>query len=191
MRTFHHHLPARRHAPRRQSGIVLVVALIIMGVMAIASTAALKLALSGSQIAQGLRTANLAMQAAESGLRWCELQTRLWAVNQPSAMTPQPAQANDLTRLWRTRANFGTAMAVPVPAAVLNAAGLVNYPVLPDCICEEIALEGVSNPPDPLNPRAFLITARGFSPNYSRTNGETAGGEVWLQSQIYIAHTLQ
>lgn len=172
-----------RQAPRsrKQSGVVLVVALVIMGIMAIASTAALKLALSGSQVAQGLRSANMAMQAAESGLRWCELQTRLAVSGRASAFVPNTPQTDPL---WTTRANFGSARSVAIPAGVLAAQGLVNFPTMPDCISEEIEFPEFST--EKVKDRVYLVTVRGFSPDYSRTANNAAGGEVWLQSRLYL-----
>lgn len=119
------HLSHRHH---RQRGLVLVVALMLMAVIGISSTAAMRLALTGSTIALGLRAQNEATQAAEVALRWCEVQTRLrasGAVNGLSAdfaLLEAPPSTN-IRPLWETLAGF-TANARPVPAPIMAAAGM-------------------------------------------------------------------
>lgn len=183
--------------PRHRSqGLVLVVALILMAAIGIASTAAMRLALTGSAIAMGLRAQNEATQAAEVALRWCEVQTRLRASGAANGLSNdftliEADQATD--NLWQTLATF-TARSRPVPALIMAAAGMPALAAnqLPRCLAQE------SNELKSLEPasdgnldfknntfRQFLITVRAFSPDFrTGTDGEDGGSEVWIQSTL-------
>lgn len=185
-----HPQPVHRVHPQR--GIVLVVALIMMAVIAVSSAIAIKLSMSGGMIASSLRGNNLAMQAAEAGLRWCELQARLAVRGQPSQVVIQGATLPGL-ELWRTLGNFSNNAIVTVaPQAVLATNGLINYPRMPECVVEQQSLRPPVAAEEPGLPSAkdqnevLLITVRGFSPDYRRIGNNSTGGEVWLQSTLYI-----
>lgn len=117
MRTTQHpHRPPRH----RQQGLVLVVALILMAVIGVASTAAMRLALTGSSIALGLRAQNESTQAAEVALRWCEVQTRLraaGAVNGISLDFKLVEADQNTDDLWQNLDDF-TERSMPVPAVI-------------------------------------------------------------------------
>lgn len=194
MRTHHRH---QHHHHHRQQGLVLVVALILMAVIGVASTAAMRLALTGSAIAMGLRAQNEATQAAEVALRWCEVQTRLRAsgaangLSNDFALLEAPPDPK-IRPLWETLAGF-TANSRPVPAAIMAAAGMpaLDANQLPRCLAQErddikavVAsdgdLEATNN-----TFRQFLITVRAVSPDFrTGTDGEDGGSEVWIQSNL-------
>ena len=194
--TPHPHRPPRQ----RQHGLVLVVALILMAVIGVASTAAMRLALTSSTIALGLRAQNEATQAAEVALRWCEVQTRLnasAAVNGLSnefVLLESPVNS-ETPPFWQTFNGF-TANSRPVPAMIMAAAGMpaLDAAQLPRCLAQESdSLKGgdkvivgvADNNLDALNFRQFLITVRAFSPDFrTGTNGEDGGSEVWIQSTL-------
>lgn len=186
-----HSSPLASRITRPPRGIVLVVALIMMGVIAAGSAIAIKLAMSSGQIASSLRSNNLAMQAAEAGLRWCELQSRLAVRANPSAVVIQ-GETMEGEELWRETDNFNDEnIVVSVPQNVLVTNGLVSYPRAPECVVQRITLPpppGADAPGTP-SPRdlneVLLITVRGFSPDYRR-GADSSGGEVWLQSTLYI-----
>ena len=187
--------PLHRPQPR---GIVLVVALVLLLVMSIGSTVAVRLALNSSSIAVGLRGANEAQQAADLALRWCELQLRLTVAGDPAADT-QNFQLLPKGRVpdgaW---SNFETHMAnsLELPPAVLGAAGIQAAPS-PRCMVQE--LDGwASMPEDDKDKtgansstpeyRNYRITVRGLSRDFNEdTPGATRGGEVWLQSNLAIS----
>lgn len=185
----HHH--ARHH----QQGLVLVVALILMAVIGIASTVAMRLALSGSSIAMGLRAQNEATQAAEVALRWCEVQTRLRASGAVNGISPEftMLEADQNTDDdWQNVDDF-TAGSRPVPAAIMAAAGMpvLDANQLPRCLAQESngikrAVTSDGNK-EALNNtyRQFVITVRAFSPDFrTGTDGEDGGSEVWMQSTL-------
>lgn len=183
-----------RHRPQ---GLVLVVALILMAAIGIASTAAMRLALTGSAIAMGLRAQNEATQAAEVALRWCEVQTRMRASGAVNGLSNEftlieADQATD--NLWQTLATF-TARSRPVPALIMAAAGMPALAAnqLPRCLAQESNGLKSSEPAisdgnlDFKNStfRQFLITVRAFSPDFrTGTDGEDGGSEVWIQSTL-------
>lgn len=182
-----------QRTPHRQRGLVLVVALILMAVIGISSTAAMRLALTGSTIAMGLRAQNEATQAAEVALRWCEVQTRLRASAAANGVSNDFAlvEADQNTdNLWQTLAGF-TANSRPVPSLIMAAAGMPALAAnqLPRCLAQEsndikrvVTSDGNK---EALNNtyRQFQITVRAFSPDFrTGTNGEDGGSEVWMQS---------
>jgi type IV pilus assembly protein PilX len=187
-----HHFTPYRHSQRKQSGIVLVVALIMMAIVGIASTAGIKASLEGGAIATSLRSLGLADQAAETALRWCEFQTRQADYNIPTAqLVPLPLAAGaDPTALpsrWATLATF-EAGAVTVPLAVMTAAGLTNFPRLPRCLVELDEHLPSSSPSEPNGSRSYLVTVRAFSPDYSRQGNDAVGSETWLQSNLVLSY---
>jgi Tfp pilus assembly protein PilX len=177
-----------RHPAR---GFVLVVALILMGIMALVSTSAIRMALQGDTVAIGLRSINLTSQAAEIGLRWCELQARLAYSSNPASQVVVQGQNGSGTQapnLWQAINTF-QANAVTVPNVVMNAAGLTNFPALPQCLVEE-NLTVLFNPSDDKTAatRTFVSTVRAFSPDYNRLGANRVGSEVWVQSNLYLSY---
>lgn len=184
---------SRTSVPSRapQQGIVLVIALIMMGVIAAGSAIAIKLAMSSGQIAASLRGNSLAMQAAEAGLRWCELQARLAVRGNVSAVVIQEETGEGL-ELWRNRNNFSDdALVASVPQNILATNGLISYPRTPECLVQRFSLppplmaETAGAPSIKDQNELLLLTVRGFSPDYRRGANST-GGEVWLQSILSI-----
>lgn len=179
-------------ALRRSRGFVLVVALILMGLMGIVSTSAIKLALQGDTVSIGLRSVNLTSQAAEIGLRWCELQARLAYGNNPASQVAVQGSNSDGTTppsLWQAVNTF-EANAVNVPNAVMSAAGLTNFPALPRCLIEEdftVAFD-LGQKDSTATTRTFVTTVRAFSPDYNRQGANRIGSEIWLQSRLYLSY---
>lgn len=174
-----------------QQGVVLVIALILLAVIGLSSAAALRGSLFGDKVSNNLRTGTVAMQAAEQALKVCEdsVRNQVWAEAVPALAPPVPIQAiaQDPSR-WNVRANWALnppGLAIQLPAAAMTSPNsTVAYRRLPQCMVEEMELRRVPG----ASPRArtFLVTARGFSPDYQvDANGvATSGSEVWLQSQI-------
>lgn len=171
-------------APRRHGGVVLVITLILLVVIAISSAVALRTALVEDLATNSLRTQTAGLQAAEMALRYCEDQ----------AMVPAPAiaivdlpavDANNPTA-WTDMSNWegAGARAMEVPSSTLtSSAAPVSYNRAPQCLVELMELQRMKGAP---LERAFLVTARGFSPDYRRDSDGNAisGSEVWLQSSI-------
>ncbi len=172
---------------RRQTGAVLVIALILMGVIAVSTAMAMRLSLFGEMVSYNLRAQNLALQAAESGLRHCE---RLIVTARDSTVMVQTGLP--LTDEWADPALW-TSAGHDVPAAQLDDA--VPYAQLPRCLIRHMTLAqfrgGEAPSPGAVSVESrgippervvfYRVTARGFSPDY-REN--VSGAEVWLQTMI-------
>lgn len=189
-------MPKRPHSlrsPRTSApGFVLVVALILMAIMGILSTAGIRLALQGDTVSLGLRSINLTTQAAEIGLRWCELQTRMTDRQNPGGQVTIRESGPGGPTLWQSVTTF-EANAASVPNMVMTAAGLTNFPIAPRCIVETEALnlplisEGSIAYTVP--PRSYVSTVRAFSPDYTRQGSDRIGSEVWLQSRLILSYS--
>lgn len=175
--------PFRVQAARRQSGVVLIVAMVMLVIIGLASVAIMRNTLSNDIIADNNRLQSQAMQAAQAGLRYCE------SLAGTPTQTAQAAAASPDLENWNTFANWtGNAgatlaaqAALQVPASFVNsldssATKRRNSRKLPQCMAQIRSL-GTAN--------VYVVTARGFSDNYIETNGRTqTGAVVWLQSIV-------
>ncbi|MGH1360962.1 MAG: pilus assembly PilX family protein [Burkholderiaceae bacterium] len=170
-----------RQFAARQRGVVLAVALILLAVIGLGSVAALKSGLFGGLVANNLRSNELAVQAAEMALTFCERQ----AVADPPGVPiqPLPPVATDAPVLWATITPWTDGTAFNLPDPVVNSPRSdVRYVQAPQCLVERMELIPLKGSFDEV---AFLITARGFSPDYRVDgNGQVVGSEVWLQSTM-------
>lgn len=172
-----------RPRPHRQHGVALAVSLILLVVIGLSSVTAIQSGMFGSMIANNTRTNQLAVQAAEMALRFCERGVQ----QDPPAVPIQPLPAinTDAPVGWNDINNWqgGGQLALDLPGAIVNSANSdVTYGRVPQCLVEQMELRPMAGAIDEV---AFLITARGFSPDYvANGNQLVAGSEVWLQSTI-------
>jgi type IV pilus assembly protein PilX len=178
---------------RAQRGVVLVIALLMLVVISLVASLSIRNATSSEAVSGSVRTTQLAMQAAEIALRYCERSvvdianstttfvTTFAAANiQPYSSTPQWTS----TTLWDST---NTAVFV-LPATSVNASGVsTTFARMPECIVETLPEANAAGATTSTN--TYVITARGFGPevaaaNAARTRPE--GSEVWLQSTIVI-----
>lgn len=162
---------------RRQQGVTLLVVMVMLVVIGLVSASALRRAANADLLANNSRLEQLAKQAAEAGLRFCEAQI----------ISPKPAvtiaAANAVAPAWNTFSNWqskGTATTVP-EAFLKSTVADSSMPLprqMPQCMAEF----------SPLGTNVVIITARGFSPDYKAlANGETQNGSViWLQSIVSL-----
>jgi hypothetical protein len=192
------HTPYRRghhRQTRRQKGLVLVIALILMAVIGISSSAAIRLALTSNAVALGLRASNEALQRADIALRWCELQTRMrdkgYGVDDANFFFNQ-ADVNSEAMAT----NYGQFMlnSRPVPTVILVNAGYTGNQT-PRCLSQQLPSNSGSSLDDKnLSSgggsssiyRQLLVTVRATSSDFREaTGGSDGGGEAWLQSTLY------
>lgn len=172
--------PHRLSPPKAaQQGFVLILALIMLVVLSAAAAWSAKAAISGEQIANNLRIVTTAQQSAEMALRYCENQ--MMAGNPAGLKVNMDGAPNPVK--WQTRSNWDT-LANTLPNSVTDStdsAGIAMS-LRPKCMVEELRLAQS----DMQNAQAYLITARGFSPDYTAdANGKTSTGtEVWVQSSL-------
>ncbi|MBI5925444.1 MAG: hypothetical protein HY836_07560 [Aquabacterium sp.] len=167
----------RTHAS--QSGVVLIVALVMLVVISLASVAIMKGAINTDSVADNNRRQGQAMQGAQAGLRYCENQVT------SGSLTPSAAVSTVATEDWKDFNKWkrgAQAPKKPVPADFLakedSGAPAVANP--PECMAQFRAL-GTT--------QVVVVTSRGFSDNYVENDqGRTqAGSVVWLQSILQLA----
>lgn len=182
-----------RMAPAAQRGVVLVIALILLAVIGLSSAAALRGGLFGDKVSNNLRVGTVALQAAEQALKACEdhVRSTVWGeAGLPVLVPPVPLQPiSPNPTLWTVRNNWvgANAIAYRLPAAAMasvNSGVTYSQAQWPQCLVEPMQLRVAAGGSKRV--QAFLITARGFSPDYAvnGANVATSGTEVWLQSQI-------
>ncbi|MFC6283999.1 MULTISPECIES: pilus assembly PilX family protein [Polaromonas] len=173
-------LRARRH--QKESGIVLILALILLVVISTVAVLAVRNSISGEQVSNNLRVSAVATQAAETALRYCENQV-LSRVSTLVINTMPLNSTQTVPNLWASRTNWTTGVANTVTAAISNSSNAAGRTVttLPGCMIEKYPLVTLQGGPAR---ESYLITARGYSQDYStNSSGQVkSGSEVWLQS---------
>jgi type IV pilus assembly protein PilX len=164
-----------------QRGVALLVALVMLIVIGLTSVSVMRGALSSDLVANNTRVQSLANQAAQIGLAYCE---RLLNDGTPSdgstdmeklhrTNAHQPAYFNDL-------ANWTDDKVYTVPDSWMESADSSFAPDRPpECMVEQ--LDDTAN-----GDKDFVVTARGFSPDYAADEDGNAesGSVVWLQSRV-------
>jgi type IV pilus assembly protein PilX len=176
---------------RSQRGVVLVIALLMLVVISLVASLSVRNATSSEAVSGSVRTTQLAMQAAEVALRYCE-RSVVDIVNSTTTFTTNFAAGNiqpysstpkwTSTTLWDTT---NTAVFV-LPATSVNASGIsTTFARMPECMVETIPEANASGATTATN--TYVITARGFGPEVTSAAGtRPTGSEVWLQSTIVI-----
>lgn len=168
----------------RERGVSLILTLVLLVVIGLTAASAMKSAVSSERVINNLRAESLAQQYAETALRYCEGQLAL-----PSASRVLSLQDSQLTpTVAITAASWqqsSTWTATPTAVTTMDAALYYNatnstfqVATAPQCLVNRVTLAGGST--------SFVVTARGFSPDYRRNpDGTTASGSVvWIQSML-------
>lgn len=178
--------PVARRACRmslhRQQGVSLIIVLIMTVIIGLTAAASMRNAVSNERVINNMRSEAVAQQYAEAGLRYCEVETaKATAVRIPQLQDGQyTIHAVGASTNWNVSATWinNTNGRVDVPQNQLESTDSSYVPAsLPQCFVEVVTLADGKT--------AWLITARGFSPDYTRdnTSGRTkTGSVVWLQS---------
>jgi type IV pilus assembly protein PilX len=177
----------RSHAQR---GVVLVMALIMLVIVSLLATLSIRNAISTEGVSGNVRTSQLASQAAEIALRYCEEATA--QINAGTVtLDPIPAiQEYASPPLWKNpAANWDTAASVAfvIPASSVNQEGRpATFKRPPECMVERMQMvaSGAIT-----TTSTYVITARGFGPEVAAANGARSrpvGSEVWMQSTIEL-----
>jgi type II secretory pathway pseudopilin PulG len=173
----------------RQSGVTLLIALIMLVVIGLASVAIVRKASNSDAVSENARRQNQAMQAAQAALLYCEQQIASNKLS-PDKAAPTPNDEN-----WKTFSNWaetnrndvltrGGPLVVPVTALKTN--GVIgsrygNVIPLPRCMAQNrtVGTDAV-----------IVVTAIGYSDDFTadKSTGQTlAGATVWLQSFVRFA----
>ena len=193
----------------QQSGVALVIALILLVVLSLLAATTLRNAASTEQVNSNVRQSQLAQQAAETALRYCEDAVVNWAgsatatatataplrFTTPASANPADLQASMILELvaapisqvaTKWDANSTNAYPLILPLDVVNPPGASydTYQRPPECMIERLSPATAST----YNSN-FTITARGFGPEVSAADSSRSrptGSEVWLQSTIEL-----
>ena len=183
-----------------QRGVVLIVALIMLVIISLLASFSIRNATSSEAVSGNVRTTQLASQAAEIALRYCED-----GVAQTMSGTPTytvSLLAYQATPLWPNMAKWdGTTSQVAnntvvgtttqavayqvIPTA--NIGGTATYPRPPECMIESMRVLNSAGTVSTTS--TYVITARGFGPEVAAANSNRdrpVGSEVWLQSTIEL-----
>lgn len=159
----------------RQHGVALIVALVVLVVIGLTSVAVIRGSLNSDLVANNARVQSFANQSAQLALRYCESQLIVSdddrVIEIQAAATP--GQWEDFDN-WTAG---GLAETVP-DDWIKTADSSIVASTPPQCLAEKSTL----------NASVYIVTARGFSPDYSEdANGRTlTGSVVWLQSQVAV-----
>lgn len=177
---------------RQQRGVVLPVALALLVVVLVAGLSAARVSVAHHAFADNLRTAQVARQAAEVGLSFCQQvvvdlvdnDSERWGSHMTGrVLTPTSPVTNPADGEWTSLSRWSSASnsLITVPQAYSEAvkpeAQLTHAPV---CLAELISED------------RFVITARGLS-NDAELDGNARlvqGAEVWLQAVLKPAQAM-
>ena len=178
--------------PRRQQGVVLVIALILLVLISLLAMTSVKNSSSSESVAGNVRTTELATQAADIALRHCEASVLM--LKGGSSYTTTFANVNILESHpppnWMdmssaTGWDSTATSAFSLLLASVNPPGMTHdtYQRPPECMVEKqsAVVSGAST--------FYIVTARGFGPEVAAADAarsRPAGSEVWLQSHIEI-----
>lgn len=193
-----HPHPRYKRQAHHQQGVVLIIALIMLVIISLLATFSVRNAVSSEAVSGNLRTTQLATQAAEAALRYCEDGvTQSFATTPTFAISPILAYpstaAPTLTTYprWQSMPNWDgstsitNALVIVVPTTVLG--GTSTFKRTPECMVEHLTVANPSGPPNTTG--TYVITARGFGPEVAEadsTRSKPIGSEVWLQSTITL-----
>lgn len=201
-RQFTKYVPATHGIEQR--GVVLIVALIMLVVISLLATFSIRNATSTEAAAGNVRTTQLASQAAEIALRYCEDQLDQIKTASPTATiavaniitSTQTSAAltksgNSLTK-WDTAAstsNWNASNAIPTSAYIIipttALGGTTTFQRSPECMIEAVQVLNSANVVTTTS--TYLITARGFGPEVGAVDANRSrptGSEIWLQSTL-------
>lgn len=174
-----------------QRGVVLVIALIMLVIISLLATLSIRNAVSTESVSGNVRTTQLAGQAAEIALRYCEeavVQINSGTVTLATIPTIQdyaePPLWKDPVANW----DIATSVAFVIPATSVNqGSGPATFNRPPECMVERmqvVTTAGVIS-----TTSTYVITARGFGPEVDAADAarsRPAGSEVWMQSTIEL-----
>lgn len=179
--------------PRAQAGVVLIIALVMLVVISLLATLSIRNAISTESVSGNVRTTQLASQAAEIALRYCEEATiQINAGTGTLTVTPailnyiSPARWTDPATNWDGAGSAASVFIVPT-ASVNQAGGTVTFNRLPECMVERVPVVTASGVIS--NTSTYTITARGFGPEVATVDAARSrptGSEVWMQSTIEL-----
>jgi type IV pilus assembly protein PilX len=179
-----------RHDPVGQSGVVLIISLIMLVVISILATLSIRNATSSEKVSANVRTTELAAQAAEIALRYCE-EAVLQINSGTGSLTSLPTVLSYASPpAWQTITNWDGNTSAPfvVPEASVNQVDAnVTFNRYPECMVERVQVIDGAGAVSLTS--TYTITARGFGPEVPAVTAarlRPTGSEVWMQSTIEL-----
>jgi hypothetical protein len=166
--------------PRTSQGVSLVVVLVLLGALAMGTVAALRTSAGSTRLGHAQLMRALALEQAQAGLSHCESELLLAGPARPPGLADESLPLTTAAQAaWTVTASWlsGPLVTADVPPSAASAKA-------PQCLFERQALAD-----QPSGWSIYLITVRGFSPDYQAdaSSGLTrAGASVWLQSALLI-----
>ncbi len=178
---------------RPQKGVVLIIALVMLVVISLLATLSIRNAVSTESVSGNVRTTQLATQAAEIALRYCEDATiQIYSGTGTMAPVPDildyvsPPRWRATSVNWDGLASSATVFVVPTDS-VNKVGSTTTFSRLPECMVERVPV--VTNSGVISTTSTYSITARGFGPEVAAVDAartRPAGSEVWMQSTIEL-----
>ena len=171
-----------------QRGASLIIVMMMLVIIGITSAATIRNATSTEKLTNNIRVQYLAQQYAEAALRYCETElgkpesSRVATLAEVNIVqtavggTPAWSQAGS----WTGSGGASASKTVLPENQIKSADSAFRSSTLPECVAEKQVM--------PDGNLAYVITARGFSPDYrSGAGGVTVNGSVvWLQSTVVL-----
>ena len=204
--------PVFHATPKQQGGIALVVALVLLVALSLLAATTMRNAISTESVNGNVRQYQLAQQAAEAALIYCEDAVQTWAGLSPTggkffALPSNPSFSvvlatsmileNTATPISQVATNWDGKLSTNYPlilplSVVSPLEGMISpnnsnnktYQRPPECIIERL-----SPPTASTYNSNFSITARGFGPEVIAADSSRSrplGSEVWMQSTIEL-----
>jgi Tfp pilus assembly protein PilX len=185
---------AHAHLKRAQSGVVLIIAMIMLIVISVLAISSMRNSASTEALAGNVRTTELATQAADIALRHCEsslIEIATVAAGSPStgyvtSMTATNILAAATPPNWQGTTNWDTTStnAFVLPTSLVGGTATFQRP--PECMIENMIVipagSTVAN-----TSSTYVITARGFGPEVAAADASRTrpnGTQVWLQTTL-------
>lgn len=188
--SFQPSLAMQKSLATRQQGVVLIVSLIMLVVISLLATLSIKNAISTEGVSGNVRTSQLATQAAEIALRYCEDAVSQIATGTGTLVNLPAIQNYATPPLWQTATNWDSAASVAfvIPTTFVNeASGTPTFKREPECMIERMQV--VDSGGALSTTSTFVITARGFGPEVAAADAartRPVGSESWMQSTIEL-----
>lgn len=186
-----------------QNGIVLILALIMLVVISLLTALAVRNATSSEAVNSNVRQTQLANQAAETALRYCEdavinlvaAGTATFNFTSPPSSTAIALDASLIqdmvtgTPTSMVAANWDTTTAaykiLVLPTDSVNRSGITStFSRPPECMVDRLSPSTTVS-----YSKNFVITARGFGPEVAAADAgrsRPVGSEVWMQSSLEL-----
>ena len=178
----------------RSQGASLIIVLVMLVVIGLTSAASLRNASSNERVSHNFRMHWLAEQYAEAALRYCQSQLLLADAQRVSSLqeaaqmpinASAPGWANPQT--WSGSGGAFASLTSVAQAFVESSDSAFVPQRLPQCVVERQALPLLQNGVSVGSADVYVITARGFSPDYRESlPGARSGAVVWLQCRLSV-----